>query len=222
MEDQIIKQNKTKRFLVPFLLATLISGLFFIIIIPFLKDASGLSYSEKAHIGAVNLWRIVIGFGVLTVITTILSKLTKKFRSTVSCLWAFWVLGTSVVLIGSIYDLKKIPDAEINDTNTIEEELVFVAEEQSKDLPVMLNELTQLTSVKVSGKNLIFSHKIMIDFVVTQAWVDEKIKKNKIAGECNESRWRNLLEKGATIILEYYNKNGEMGGKVNINSSDCI
>jgi len=108
-----------------------------------------------------------------------------------------------------------------DESKTIEELLTRVATEQSENLPFMQNEITQLTSVKASGKNLIFSHKLIDDFIITQSWVDEKVKENKIKGECNEPRWRNLLEKGATIILEYYNNNGDLGGSVVVNLSDC-
>jgi len=52
--------------------------MFFVVCVPFLVDAGNLSYSEKASIGGINLWRIVIIYGLLTVIATVVSIRQKK------------------------------------------------------------------------------------------------------------------------------------------------
>lgn len=88
------KNTKTKSFLV----AVLLSITFIIVCVPFLINASDLSYSEKAFVGAINLWRIVIGFGILSIITTILFVIKQKNQKlTVLFLWLFWILGVSLI-----------------------------------------------------------------------------------------------------------------------------
>lgn len=104
---------------------------------------------------------------------------------------------------------------------TLEEELLSASAEKNKELPAMVDASTEWTTTSASGKELTLYMKTTSDNIMTQSWVDEKLKKNKIDGLCNNSAFRDLLEKGVIIILEYHNKNGELGGIFTVNLLDC-
>jgi len=79
MHKQLIKKMVSVRnIFTSFFLAIFLSIMFFVVCVPFLVDAGNLSYSEKASIGGINLWRIVIIYGLLTVIATVVSIRQKK------------------------------------------------------------------------------------------------------------------------------------------------
>lgn len=92
--------GKIKNFFVSFFLAIFLSMAFLSICIPFLINTNALSYLENASIGQINLWRISIIFGMLTIITSAIYIIKHKKRKLVILfLWAFWILGTSLILI---------------------------------------------------------------------------------------------------------------------------
>ncbi len=93
------KTGKLKNFFTAFFVALFLAVIFIVICIPFLINANDLSFSEKASFGQINLWRIVIGFCLLSIITTAYSLVRHlKNRFTLFILWAFWALGLSLVL----------------------------------------------------------------------------------------------------------------------------
>lgn len=93
MEQQPIEVKKITK-VNSFLLAVGLAFLFLIICLPFLKNASSLSYQDKATIGNINMWRVVVGFGVLSVITSAYLFFKKKgHKFTILFLWIFWIVG---------------------------------------------------------------------------------------------------------------------------------
>lgn len=105
MEENIVQMQPSKKsgkfinFLKAFLLALLLALIFLAVCMPFLITTGNLSYAEKASIGQTNLWRIVIGFGLLSIIATAYSfirRLKNKFALLI--LWIFWILGLFLVL----------------------------------------------------------------------------------------------------------------------------
>jgi len=89
--------------LASFLLAGFISFIFlFVSVFIFLQDVSGLSFEQKADMGQVNLWRIVLLFGVFSLIVTFLSIKLKRIRTVPIFLWIFWVCGTVIVVLISL------------------------------------------------------------------------------------------------------------------------
>ena len=102
MEENIaqIQSKKTTSKLTSFIIAFCLAVVFCIICIPFLVNANDLTFTEKASIGQINLWRIVIIFGVLSIITTIYSVIKKKDNKLVVIfLWMFWILGTVLAVL---------------------------------------------------------------------------------------------------------------------------
>ncbi|MEK7597205.1 MAG: trypsin-like peptidase domain-containing protein [Patescibacteria group bacterium] len=78
-------------------LATFVSIIFFFIMIPFMQTADGLSFTEKAKIGGINMWRIVIMYGLLTSLITYFCFSKKNYRSLASVLILFWISGSIFV-----------------------------------------------------------------------------------------------------------------------------
>lgn len=86
-------------FVISSVLALLISVSFFFIIMPFMQSADGLSFVEKANIGGINMWRIVILFGILTISVSFLCFRKGIYRSLAIMLIFFWISGTIFVIV---------------------------------------------------------------------------------------------------------------------------
>ena len=82
-----------------FITASVFSIWFLILCSTLVINADNLSYETKAAIGAINIWRIVIVFGVLTLGLSIFSIIKKKMVGTVLFLWFFWVMGTIIAIL---------------------------------------------------------------------------------------------------------------------------
>lgn len=78
-------------------LASFVSIIFFFIMIPFMQVAEGLSFTEKAKIGGINMWRIVIMYGLLTSLIIYFCFSKKIYRSLASILIIFWISGSIMV-----------------------------------------------------------------------------------------------------------------------------
>ncbi len=96
--EQPIKGGRFKKNVSAFFRALFLSFVFLIICNPFLIDANNLTVVEKASIGNVNLWRIVLGFGCLSIITAVYFLIRRKEDITLpSFLFLFWALGGALV-----------------------------------------------------------------------------------------------------------------------------
>lgn len=82
-------------FLFTLLVATLLSGFFFAITIPFLQIADDASYADLADLGNKNIWKIVTIYGISTAIVTLVSLILKKWRLLSIILISFWLVGLS-------------------------------------------------------------------------------------------------------------------------------
>lgn len=108
-KDQIIiTSSSLSRLFRRFLLAILLSFVFFIIIIPFLKSAEGLPYEEMAKVGGNNMNRIVFLFGFLSLTILLLTNWKKTHRSTATFLILFWVIGSLLVLYINLNSAKSL------------------------------------------------------------------------------------------------------------------
>ena len=81
---------------ISFFLSGVLSAIFFLAMFPFLQQANGLSAAEKANIGQINIWRIVVIYGLLTILTSVILISKKTFRSLAVFLIIYWVLGTTL------------------------------------------------------------------------------------------------------------------------------
>gem|GEM_PF-1279388 len=74
---------------------------------PFLIKADNLPFDDKAEIGGVNMWRIVIFYGLFTTIFCLFAFLKKHFRMVAVFLIICWVVGTSFVVLVNNYNQNK-------------------------------------------------------------------------------------------------------------------
>lgn len=88
------------RFLSRFGLAIFLAIIFGLASLPFLSDATNLSFEEKAKFGNLNMLKTALVFGVLTGLFTLFSFPKKRFRLTASFLLTFLVIG--IFLLGVI------------------------------------------------------------------------------------------------------------------------
>jgi len=86
-------------FVISSVLALLISVLFFFIAIPFMQVADGLSFMEKSNIGGINMWRLVIMFGFLTISISFLCFRKRIYMSLAGILIFFLISGTIFVIV---------------------------------------------------------------------------------------------------------------------------
>lgn len=101
------KHSKTYvlgRLVISFFLSGILSILFFAAMFPFLQRAENLSFAEQAQIGQTNIWRIVVIYGLLTTITSIILFSKKTFRSLAVFLIIYWVLGTTLSIFITVSD----------------------------------------------------------------------------------------------------------------------
>lgn len=102
-----------------------------------------------------------------------------------------------------------------------EELLIEVSNEMNKNLPSMIDEITQLTTVSSSGNDLIYSYKLLTDSTVSQYDLDTSLKSNIINGVCTTPETKNLLDMNAGLVYNYYDKNGKYIGKVSVYLDNC-
>lgn len=123
--QKIIKKNSKSKerhtisywvgdFVISGVLAVLISILFGFISIPFMQVAEGLSFAEKAKIGGINMWRIVIMFGFLTIIISFFCFRKKLYRSLAGMLIFFWIAGTGIVIFINSSSNKTLLNFNVN------------------------------------------------------------------------------------------------------------
>ena len=111
------------------ILASFVSVIFFFIMIPFMQTTDGLSFSEKAKIGGINMWRIVIMYGLLTSLITYFCFSKKNYRSLASILIIFWAVGSILVFYlntsGKEISLNNKPTSFVVSRNSCNKEFVL-------------------------------------------------------------------------------------------------
>lgn len=125
-------------------LTGIINIIFFIAIFPFLIRADNLPFDDKAEIGGMNMWRIVIFYGLLTSIFSFYSFTKKRFRMTSIFLILCWIVGTLFVILINIED-KNI-QTSVKNTSSI---LSVVNERLKCDEKVTLTDAKRCTYLVV-------------------------------------------------------------------------
>lgn len=134
---ETIKENKKRKnrfwtwirkIIKSFFVASYFSLVFLFACSLFLKNTDIFSYSDKAIIGNINLWRIVFIYGAMCLITTLFLVIRKKKQLiTIIFLWIFWILGVGLVFIATqgnslgihLYSSKLTSHASIVNINNI-------------------------------------------------------------------------------------------------------
>lgn len=105
-------------FFISSILAVFVSILFGFISIPFMQVAEGLSFAEKAKIGGINMWRIVIMFGFLTAFISFFCFQKKLYRILAGILILFWISGTVLVVFLNFSSNKTLLNFNANTETT--------------------------------------------------------------------------------------------------------
>jgi heme/copper-type cytochrome/quinol oxidase subunit 1 len=108
-----------------------------------------------------------------------------------------------------------------NKVETLESALVSASNEMNKDLPAMVDKVTQMTSTSASGNELSFSYKILTDSKITQADLDNSLRKGATNQACTTPETKELLNAGAKFVYLYYDNSGQYIGKMSLSASDC-
>lgn len=95
------------RFVSRFSFAVLLATIFGLISLPFLKDATNLSFEEKVNIGTLNIWKIALVFGILTAIFSVFAFSKKRFRLAALFLLTFLALGIGFIGLIDYSDASK-------------------------------------------------------------------------------------------------------------------
>lgn len=96
-----------KRILICLFFAFIISIPLFFAMLPFLTDVSKLSENERVNIGNTNIWKIIVLYGIFTIIINFICFQIKKYRLFASAFIAYWIIGfifTVLVLFPQILD----------------------------------------------------------------------------------------------------------------------
>lgn len=109
-----------------------------------------------------------------------------------------------------------------NSTETIEESLTKALPEMNKDLPKKVDEITQLTSITSSGRNISYNYKIDDKGLkITQNDLDVSMRSDVVKGICTQLQTKTLADKGVVFLYNYYKNSGLYIGTLSVSSSDC-
>ncbi|MDP2633064.1 MAG: trypsin-like peptidase domain-containing protein [Candidatus Curtissbacteria bacterium] len=95
------------RFVSRFSFAILLTVIFGLVSLPFMRDASGLSFEQRANIGALNIWRTALIFGLFIALFSVFAFIKKRFRLTASILLSFLVMGIGVIGLMDYVDTSR-------------------------------------------------------------------------------------------------------------------
>lgn len=95
------------RFLSRVLLSFFFALVFGLLSLPFLSDATNLSFEEKSKIGNLNMWKVVFIFGLLAGLFAVLSFWKKRLRLTSAFLVFFWLIGVSIAGLINYVDTSR-------------------------------------------------------------------------------------------------------------------
>lgn len=116
-------------------------------------------------------------------------------------------------------------ESESNTTNfedTLHTDLIELSDEINTALPKPIDEITMASKTEVSGHKLTYRLEVHTQDVITQATLDEVIKKDAIDEICDDADLRSYVDRGAVFAYSYYYKSGGHIGEIPVSSSDCL
>lgn len=122
---------------------------------------------------------------------------------------------------------KKETDNNSDDTeasaqvDSVENVLIETSEEINKSLPMMVDEVTQLTTTIASGNELSYSYKFLGSQKITQSDLNSSLQEDIVNQACTTPETMALLDADATFKYRYYDKNGKYIGEIPVGKSDC-
>jgi hypothetical protein len=105
----------------------------------------------------------------------------------------------------------------ITSGSDLAETLRVMAASGAEGLPIRLDEITQLTAIRVEGTTLIRTYSVADD----RAQMTDRFRAVILRSLCGDASARQLLEAGATYEETYVRTNGEVIGIRHVRAADC-
>lgn len=108
-------------------------------------------------------------------------------------------------------------------TQSVEEILVEASNETNKQLPMMIDSVTQLSTTMAVGKDFVYSYKLIgEDYnAVTQADLSSSIGGDIVSGACTTPETRQMIDEGVRLVYRYSNEQGKYLGEIPVTLADC-
>lgn len=107
-------------------------------------------------------------------------------------------------------------------------QLSLRANMMNKNLPMQIDRETKLERIEAKDKELTMTYRLIHYFTAADLpvewseWVETNGVPEMIKGVCDNTKMKDLLEKGAQINLKYYYKDNSLITHVKIKKQDCI
>ena len=128
-----------------------------------------------------------------------------------------------IVFIAAYLSVRFVASSYLYPEKSLEELLSIASVEINKNVPRQISEKIQLTGVKSSEKNLEYSYKFFSDTPEPDLQKELYLSTEKeiVKQVCTTAETRNLINKGATFIYKYFNKNEEYIFQVSVHLINC-
>lgn len=144
--------------------------------------------------------------------------------------WIIFVLASVVLLFITIaFDLRKNDESSTKQNETpaydeqlLEQSLVEASREMNKELPMMVDKITQLTTTTSSENELTYSYKLLGGNTIAQADFENTLKSRIKNQVCSTANTKQLIDMGANLSYVYYDSNGKYIGKVTVHFYECM
>ena len=104
---------------------------------------------------------------------------------------------------------------------TLEKSLAVASQELNKQTPMVVDGATTLLSTVVVEKSFNYNYQYSGTPALTAANLAEAVKPNVINGVCTTPDMRELIDKGATYVYNYYDTTRTYIGNISVQKSDC-
>lgn len=113
--------------------------------------------------------------------------------------------------------------SQTSNPSSIEQALVEASKETNKQLPMMVDSATQLSTTMASGKDFIYSYRLIgKDYAsVTQSDINDSLREGIVSGACTTPETKKMLEEQVRLIYRYSNENGKYLGEVPVVLANC-
>lgn len=118
-------------------------------------------------------------------------------------------------------------DGSAGDTETstqadsIEDVLLETSKEINISLPMMVDEVTQLTTTTAVGNELSYSYKFLGTQKITQSDLVSSLQEDIINQACTTPETRALFDAGGAFKYRYYDINNKFIGEILVNKENC-
>ncbi len=80
--------------------------------------------------------------------------------------------------------------------------------EINKTTPITIDNVTKLTTTSTSGNELHYHYEVSPTITLTQAELDQSVKKGIVNSDCTADATRRLLNRGGILVYDYYDSKG--------------